>query len=219
MKLKFLAHAAFLFTADSGTKILIDPYDPNGFNGAMQYKPIEDKADAVVITHDHADHNYISPQNKTTKIIKQAGIYKVNDIAIYGIEVFHDKKSGKERGKNIIFILQIDDIVICHLGDLGHSLDQATLKNIGKIDVLLTPVGGIFTIDHKEATEIMQQLQPRICIPMHFKTPKINFPLAPVDDFIANKNNVKKFSDAEIILNKESLPDSLQIFILKMANL
>lgn len=218
MQLKFLAHAAFFFTANNGTKILIDPYEPNAFNGELQYSPIEDQADVVLITHDHADHNYISPQNKNAKIIKQAGKYVINDIEIYGYDVFHDKKLGKERGKNIIFVLKIDDLVICHVGDLGHTLNQETLKSLGKIDILLLPVGGVFTIDHHEATELMLALQPKICIPMHYKTAKINFPLAEIDEFLAGKNNVKKMSNSEINLSKDNLPDAMQILILKMAN-
>jgi L-ascorbate metabolism protein UlaG (beta-lactamase superfamily) len=218
MKLKFLGHAAFFLTSESKTKILIDPYESNAFNGGIQYSPIEDKADVVLITHDHADHNYISPQNKNAKIINQAGKYVINDIEIYGFDVFHDKKLGKERGKNIIYVLKIDDLVICHVGDLGHSLNQETLKSLGKIDILLLPVGGVFTIDHNEATELMLNLQPKICIPMHYKTAKINFPLAKVDEFLAGKSNVKVSTDFEIDLSKKTLPAALQILVLKMAN-
>lgn len=218
MNLKFLAHAAFLLTSDSGAKILIDPYDSKAYEGEMRYLPIDDKVDAVLITHSHADHSYISPQNEIATIIKQFGKYNVNNIEIHGIEAFHDKKNGKERGKIIIFIIKIDGITICHLGDLGHNLDQITLKAIGKIDILLLPVGGTFTIDANEATEVMQSLNPKICIPMHYKTERVNFDLAPVENFIHAKNNVKVLDESEIELNKDQLPETTQIYVLQMAN-
>jgi L-ascorbate metabolism protein UlaG (beta-lactamase superfamily) len=219
MKLKYLAHAAFLFTANKGAKILTDPYEPEGFNGAIGYSPITEAVDAITISHAHADHNYIAPHYQQAKIFNQTGKYEFNDIEILGIKTFHDTKQGKERGENIIFVLKINEIVICHLGDLGHTLNNDTLQAIGKIDVLLIPVGGIFTIDSVTATSVMQSLAPKICIPMHYKTKKLATNLASVDDFIRNKTNVKMVQTSEMKLNKDNLTQTPEIWVLTPAKL
>ena len=208
MKLQYLAHAAFLLTSGKGTKVLTDPYEPGSFGGAVGYKPIDEPVDVITISHDHADHNYIAPHHQSAQLFNQPGKYQFDDIEISGIKTFHDPKQGQERGENIIFNLKIDEMIICHLGDLGHPLSKDLLSEIGKIDVLLIPVGGIFTIDANTATTVMQALAPKVCIPMHYKTDRLAFDLAPVSDFIKNRNNVKIIQVSEVALNMNSFTDS-----------
>jgi L-ascorbate metabolism protein UlaG (beta-lactamase superfamily) len=215
MKLEFLAHAAFLFTSNKGTKILTDPYEQGGFGGTINYGPIDEQVDVITITHNHADHNYIAPWHQSVPVINQAGKDKFADIEIFGVKVFHDSNMGKERGENIIFVMKIDDIIICHLGDLGHTLNQDVLKTIGKIDVLLLPVGGLYTIDANQATSVMQSLAPKICIPMHYKTEKIAVDFALLQDFLKDKNNVKILNTSQVELNKDLLPPNSEIWVLK----
>lgn len=214
MNLKYLAHAAFLFTSDKGTRVLIDPYEPGGFEGAINYKPIDENVDAIIISHDHADHNYIAPHHAEAKVFNKPGRANFNDVEILGIKTFHDTSKGGERGENLVFVIKIDDIVICHLGDLGHVLAKEELEAIGRIDVLLIPVGGLYTIDANAATSIMQAVMPKICIPMHYKTEKLSFGFAPVDNFLKNKNNVKQKGVSEIELDKNNLPQVPEIWAL-----
>lgn len=219
MKLQYLAHAAFLFTSSKGTKVLTDPYEPGGFGGAIGYNSINETVDVITISHSHADHNYIAPHHMKATLFNQAGKYEFDDVEISGIKTFHDTNMGKERGENIIFGLKIDGIVICHLGDLGHILNKDVLQAIGKIDVLLTPVGGVFTIDANAATSVMQSLAPKICIPMHYKTDKLTFDLVSVDDFIKNKNNVKMVQASEVELDKDRFTETPEIWVLTPAKL
>ena len=218
MKLTYLAHAAFLLESESGVKLLMDPYESGGFDGAIGYDPIDEIVDAITISHAHADHGYIAPHHKTAKQFNKIGQYQFENIKIKGIKTFHDMSQGKERGENIIFIIRIDEIVICHLGDLGHPLKKDILEEIGKVDVLMLPVGGTFTINTKSASEIMTAINPKICIPMHYKTEKLGFDLAPVDNFISDKINVKQLDRSEIELEKNQLDNmSSEIWVLTPA--
>lgn len=218
MKIKFLAHASFLLTSVLGTKVLTDPYDTKAFDGAIGYQPIFEQADLITTSHTHEDHNYIAPHHQQTRILNQAGTYIHQDIQINGHSVFHDKNSGKDRGENIIFVFQIDDLAICHLGDLGHVLNQELIKKLGNIDILLIPVGGVYTIDAKEAWQTVQKIAPKICLPMHYKTDKLAFDLAPVTNFITQTDIVKPISFSEVALNKKDLPKILETWILSPAN-
>lgn len=219
MHLKFLAHAAFLLESAAGIKILTDPYEPGGYDGAIGYKEITEPVDVITISHGHADHSYIAPQHRSAKIFNKAGKFSFETIEITGIAAFHDHNLGKDRGNDIIFKIKVDDITICHLGDLGHELSKEQIQELGLIDVLLIPAGGFFTVDIMEATRIMNSLVPKICIPMHFKTVNLGFDLAPVDEFIKNKNNVKIISASEIELQKDQLPVATEIWVLPPANL
>jgi L-ascorbate metabolism protein UlaG (beta-lactamase superfamily) len=217
MKIKFFAHAAFLLTSNKDTKILIDPYEPGGFEGALNYKPIDEQVDVILVSHQHADHNYIAECHKKAELFDQVGEFEFEDAKILGFHSFHDEEEGKKLGENIIFVVKTDDITICHLGDLGHKLSVAEAEMMGDIDVLLLPVGGLYTINANVATDVMQTLKPKICIPMHYKSEKITVDFAPVDDFLAGKKNVKHLQQSEIELEYEKLPHDPEIWVLEQA--
>jgi L-ascorbate metabolism protein UlaG (beta-lactamase superfamily) len=217
MKLKWYGHAAFRITTDKGTNIIIDPYEPGGFDGAIAYGPIKDSADIVIMSHDHADHNYTKGIQGNYKQIKEAGDFELNDVKIKMLPVFHDESKGKERGPNLISVIAADGLVLVHLGDLGHELEPDILKKIGKVDVLLTPVGGFFTINSKTASKVRFGLDPAITIPMHYKTGKCAFPLSTVDDFTKDKMNVRVLKESELDITKASLPKTQEIVVLQHA--
>jgi len=134
-----------------------------------------------------------------------------------GIPSYHDPSKGSERGANTIFTLKVDNIQLCHLGDLGHLLNDKELAEIGPVDILLIPVGGFFTIDAKEATRIAEQIKPKIVIPMHFKTEKCGFPIAPVEDFVRGKKNAKRPKASEATFDQSTLPKQTEIVVLEHA--
>lgn len=217
MKVKWYGHAAFLLTSDKGIKIIIDPYESGAYGGQLSYGKIKDEADIVLTTHDHADHNETKSLTGSPQIVKGSGTKNIKGISIKGIPTFHDPSKGKERGENTIFILTVDEMNICHVGDLGHVLEEKELREIGSIDILMIPVGGFFTIDAKEATLVAEQIKPRVLIPMHFKTPKCGFPIAPVEDFLKGKTNFRKAGSSEISFTKETLPREMEIVVLDHA--
>jgi L-ascorbate metabolism protein UlaG (beta-lactamase superfamily) len=214
MKIKWIGHSCFLITAKSGLKIITDPYSPGG---GVQYEPVTDSADIVTVSHEHHDHNAVSEVKGNPKIVKGPGEHLVEGITISGLACHHDDMSGEQRGDNTIFCFTLDEVRICHSGDLGHRLSPEQLKEIGNVDVLLIPVGGYFTIDAKVATEVCNDLAPGIVIPMHYKTSKLAFPVVGVDDFLKGKANVKMVDSSEIDVEKGQLPGSTEIIVLQSA--
>jgi L-ascorbate metabolism protein UlaG (beta-lactamase superfamily) len=217
MKIKWYGHAAFLITSDQGIKIILDPYEPGAFGGQLSYGKIDDRADIVLTSHDHADHNDTKSLQGSPQVVRGSGTKTVKGISIKGIPSYHDPSKGSERGTNTIFNLQVDRIQVCHLGDLGHVLTEKELREIGPVDILLIPVGGYFTIDAKEATRVMDQVKPKVVIPMHFKTERCGFPIAPVEDFIKGKPAPKRPRACEVTFDKAALPQKTEIIVLEHA--
>lgn len=216
MRVKYYGHAAFLITSDQGNRIITDPYKPGAF-GSMRYGAIADEADVVVVSHDHDDHNNSGGLPGNPEVVRAPGKRSVRGIEFNGIATFHDSSSGGERGKNIVFTFTVDGITICHLGDLGHMLSQNEVEAIGPIDLLMIPVGGFYTIDSKEASQVAAQLNPSIIVPMHFKTGKCDFPITPVEEFTQGKARVNVMNSSEVSLDKGSLPKETEIIVLSHA--
>jgi len=214
MKIKWLAHASFLITSDAGIKIITDPYETGG---GLSYGEIKESADIVTVSHDHADHNNVSAVRGNPEVVKGAGTRKVKGIEFKGIPCCHDEAGGKLRGDNTIFCFDVDNIRVCHLGDLGHLPSDKQVTEIGKIDILLTPVGGYFTIDAKAATQVSEQLKPKVIIPMHFKTGKCAYPIADVEQFLRGKKNISRLDSSEVEFKNSELPTTTQIVVLKPA--
>jgi L-ascorbate metabolism protein UlaG (beta-lactamase superfamily) len=217
MKIKWYGHSAFQVTTDSGARIIIDPYESGAFGGSIAYGRIKDEADIVLTSHDHEDHNYIKDIQGNFVHIKEVGQYEEKGVKIRAIPTFHDKSKGQERGINLIFVVSVENMTIAHLGDLGHTLDGSTLQSIGKVDILLLPVGGFFTIDAKEATKVMNDVNPAITIPMHFKTESIGLSIAGLEWFIKDKKNVKDANASEIVIISATLPKTNEIIVMRHA--
>ncbi|MBN1474044.1 MAG: MBL fold metallo-hydrolase [Syntrophaceae bacterium] len=217
MKIKWYGHAAFKITTDKGIRIIIDPYESGAYDGALAYGKIDEEADIVLTSHDHADHNYVETISGKYVLVNKAGEYDVRGIKIKAFPTFHDNSAGKERGGNLIFVIGVDDLILVHTGDIGHALEPDLLKKIGKTDIVLLPVGGFFTIDAAEASKMTDSLASRVTIPMHYKTEKCAFPIAPVEAFTKNKNNVRVLDKSEIDLKKENLPEKPEVIVLRHA--
>lgn len=210
MKIKYLAHAAFLITSEEGIKIVTDPYTTSpGFG----YGEITETADIVTVSHEHGDHNNVASVRGNPKAVRTTE--EVKGIKIKGVVTAHDETGGSQRGKNTIFCFTINGINVCHAGDLGHELTAEQVQAIGKVDVLMIPVGGFFTIDAAAATRTCDQLKPKAIFPMHYKTGKSGLPIAGVDDFLQDKDNVTRSNDSEIELKADTLPAASQIIVLK----
>lgn len=196
--------------------VIIDPYDPN-FTGLKL--PKELSADAVLSTHAHQDHNFVdvvkSPSGEKARVFNSPGEYEVGGVVITGISSFHDDSQGSERGKNTIFHLMFDRLNIVHLGDLGQSkLTEEQLTQIGEVDILLVPVGGIYTIDSKQAANIVSQLEPKIIIPMHFKIEGLKFELDGVEGFLKEMGAEGVTAQPKLSTTKEKLPEEPQVILL-----
>jgi L-ascorbate metabolism protein UlaG (beta-lactamase superfamily) len=217
MKIQWLGHSSFLITSDSGTRIVTDPYDPTGYAGEFRYKALNQPADVVTISHEHRDHFYPAMVKGSPIIIKGAGRFIAEGIEFVGTATAHDDSGGSQRGKNTVFTFTVDGVRVCHLGDLGHVLNSDQAAEIGAVDVLLCPVGGYYTIGPDQAWEVAGQLAAKIVIPMHFKTPKLDFPITGVDDFLKGKENVTRLGKSAIETTAESLPKEREIIVLDPA--
>jgi len=212
MKVKYLGHSAFVITSDAGLKIITDPYTRSP---SLTYGEIKEAADIVTVSHDHLDHCNAAGVRGNPQVVKGAGRAVAKGIEFNGIASYHDEARGRMRGNNTIFCFEVDGIRVCHLGDLGHQLSSKQVAELGKVDVLLIPVGGYYTIDAKVATQVGNQVKPKVIIPMHFKTDKCGYPIAGVDEFLKGKEGVTRFDASEVDLKQGELPT--QIIVLQPA--
>ena len=212
MKIKWLGHSSFLITSDTGLKIITDPYFTGG---DLSYGQIKESADIVIVSHDHADHNNVAAVQGNPKVVR--GTLEVKGIRFKAIPTYHDEAGGGQRGRNTIFCFEVDGIRLCHLGDLGHRLSDSQAAELGKIDILLIPVGGFFTIDARAATEVCNRLKPKVVIPMHYKTARCAYPITGVEEFLRGKKEVNRLDSSQVELKPGQLPATTKIIVLKPA--
>ena len=179
MKLKWYGHSCFGMTFANGTTLITDPFDDT-----VGYPLCTARADAVLSSHDHFDHNHIQSVAGTPKLINTPGAHEINGVRITGTHSFHDPEQGKLRGENVIFVVEADGLRIAHLGDLGHMPNEEQLKAISGVDVMLIPIGGTYTITTPQAVEVIAQAKPRTAIAMHFKNDYCGFPITDASEFI-----------------------------------
>ncbi|MFC1985290.1 MBL fold metallo-hydrolase, partial [Chloroflexota bacterium] len=164
MEINWLGHSCFRIKGNRAT-IITDPYSPD-----LGYSLGKPTARIVTVSHQHPGHSYIEGVDGDPKLVRGPGEYEISDVLIIGTATFHDEEKGGKMGKNTVYLIEIDDISVCHLGDLGHVLTPAQVEEIDNVDVLLLPVGGVSTIDAPMAAEVVRQLEPKAVIPMHYKT-------------------------------------------------
>ncbi len=183
MEISYLGHASFRLKGKSCV-VVTDPFDPD----QVGIKYLGVSADLVTISHDHSDHNRADLVDSSPYIIKGPGEYEVKGVTVLGYPTFHDDEKGEERGKNTVYVYEMDELRLVHLGDLGHKLDDKLVEEIGDIDILFIPVGGFYTIDPRVAVEVVQSVEPHVVIPMHYNTPVLNQEvfgkLSGVDEFV-----------------------------------
>ena len=208
MEITWLGQSSFLLEDSKGRKVLTDPFDTT-----LGYETYKGSPDIVTISHQHFDHNYTKELKGTYKIIDKVGMSSVYNISTKGTPSYHDKDKGSKRGDNIIFTFKIDGYTLCHLGDLGHTLSNNDIDAIGNVDILFIPVGGNYTIDGKEASEITKKLNPKIIIPMHYKTSRLSLPLDGVETFLMYMKNASKIDSNTLVINGE-IKESMSVKIL-----
>ncbi len=216
MDLRYYGHSFFSLTS-GGKTIAIDP-----FNDDIGYPKPALAPDAVVISHEHFDHNNVAMLQGSPKVIRGLADEgktwapldaRVDGVHITGVPVYHDNEEGKARGKNTIMIFEVEGLRVVHLGDLGHLLSDEQARAIGTPDVLMIPVGGYYTIGPAEADTVIARLKPRVIIPMHFKT-KVNesWPIGTLDDYLKGKS--AKRVGAKASFSKSGLPSHQEIWAL-----
>lgn len=209
----WFGQSCFLLKDPEGLSLLTDPFDP----GKMGYPDPglrETEVEVMLITHEHFDHNYTELVKTAGSTIRGTGTHQAGPVSVKGIASSH----GPGRGENTIFTWNLGGINFCHLGDLGEVLSQEQISQIGPVDVLLIPVGGYYTIDATQATQVLEALKPKIVVPMHYRTPALSASianvLAPVDDFLQGKEKHLESGKHRVTLKKETLPQTTQVLVM-----
>lgn len=216
MRVTSLGHACF-YLSSANASLITDPY---AFEATgLKFPPKE--ADIVTISHNHADHNAKDMVKGQPIVVSGPGEYEIKGVRIIGISTFHDNDKGRKRGKNTIYHINMDEINLLHLGDLGHKLTEKEVDLFPEVDILFVPSGGFYTINGRQAKEVVFQLEPKIVIPMHYKIAglkeDIGQHLETVDNFIKEMGQDKDrlTIDKTLTVSKNKLPDELQIVVLE----
>lgn len=207
MDITYLGHASFRLKGKSVT-VITDPYDSD-FVGLKFPRGIS--ADIVTVSHSHEDHSKVANVKDVRKVVDGPGEYEISGVSIEGIATFHDDKKGELRGKNTVYVIEIDDLRLAHLGDIGHKFSEEEVARLGTIDILMLPVGGFYTVDAIGAAEIVRSIEPAITIPMHYKQEGLKADLASklasVEDFLKevglNVERAEKLSIKKNEINEE----------------
>ena len=208
MEISWLGHSCFKIKGSHAT-VITDPYSPE-----LGYSLGKPTAHIVTVSHQHPGHCYVQGVGGEPRLVTGPGEYEIKGVLIIGIAAFHDKVRGKERGKNTVFLTEVDEISVCHLGDLGHVLTVEQVEELGNVDVLLLPVGGVSTIDAPVAAEVVRQLEPKVVIPMHYKTEALNRELAPVVRFLKEMGVKQADPQPKLSLSRTGLGDSTRVVLL-----
>jgi len=209
IRIRWHGHACFEISNEKN--IVIDPHD----GISIGIPPPRAKADLILITHEHYDHNKSRVVEKEGSIIVKEN-RKINGIEIETFSAYHDKFRGERRGEIKIFKINFEGIKICHLGDLGHILEEETLRKIGKIDILFIPVGGVFTIDAREAVELCKKIDTKVIIPMHYKIEGLSLRIDGIEPFIDLSPYEVRYIGNEIEMDSEDIPKEKEIWIFSL---
>jgi len=208
MDISWLGHSCFRIVGTQAT-VITDPYSPD-----LGYSLGKPTARVVTVSHQHPGHFYVQGIVGEPKLVTGPGEYEISDVLIIGMTTFHDGEEGRKRGKNTAYLMEVDEVSICHLGDLGHVLTTEQVEEIENADVLLLPVGGVSTINAPMAAEIVRQLEPKVVVPMHYKTEALNRELEPVDRFLKEMGVKEINSRPKLSFTKANLPITTQVFLL-----
>ncbi len=211
MDITWLGHSCFVVKGKEKT-IITDPYHPD-----LGYHLGKPEAEIAILSHSHPGHSYVEGLANEPKQIRSPGEYEIGGIFITGIGSFHDNRKGELRGRNTIYVIEMDGMNLCHLGDLGHPLSPQLVEELGDIDILFLPVGEVSTIPVDTAAEIVRQLAPPIVIPMHYKTEVFKGDLSPVDKFLDKMRIRELEAKPKLSVTSSTLPGSTQIVVLNYA--
>lgn len=208
MEIIWLGHSCFRIRGKEAT-IVTDPFDRT-----LGYPVKKLTANIVTVSHPHPQHSFLEDVAGSPKVISRPGEYEIANVFINGIATFHDADGGEHRGKNTVYLIQIEEVSICHLGDLGHVPTAEQIEQMSDTDILMVPVGGGATIGAAAAVEIISLLQPKLVIPMHFKTEVVKMDLEPLEHFLKEMGLKEVVTQPKLNISKSALPADTSVVVL-----
>lgn len=220
MNIQYYGHSCFkIITKPAGrgqeeVTLFLDPFDKS-----IGLRPPQGQADIVLVSHSHHDHSNAGALKGDFTLIDNPGEYSLRGINILGIHSYHDPSQGSLRGSNTIFLIESEDMKICHLGDLGCDLTQKQLEGIDGVDVLMVPIGGNYTIDAKKAIELIKKIEPSVIIPMHYKVKGLTVDIADEKQFCNEIGNCSKEKTSKLNIKKKDLEGkNMEVVVMMNAN-
>jgi L-ascorbate metabolism protein UlaG (beta-lactamase superfamily) len=206
----WLGHSCFKIRGSQAI-IVTDPFPPD-----TGYTLGKITADIVTVSHPHPSHSYNEGISGENHLVRGPGEYEISGVLMLGISTFHDAVKGQARGKNTVYLMEVDGVALCHLGDIGHVLSDGQAEELGNVDILMVPVGGVSTINASMAAETVRKLEPKIVLPMHYKTPRTTRELEPVDNFLKEMGVSLAEPRPKLTISKSNLPLSTQVIVLSV---
>ena len=208
MDIYYLGHSSFRLRGREAT-VITDPF-PKG----LGYNLGRIAAQIVTVSHHHPNHDAVSSVVGTPTVVEGPGEYEISSVFITGVGTYHDREKGARRGKNTVYVVEMDDLTVCHLGDLGHVLTTDETELMSQVDVLLVPVGGVTSLDAASAAEVVTLLDPRIVIPMHYRTPVADTALEGPEGFFRQMGLKEPQAESKLSIAHSSLPSETQVVLL-----
>ena len=209
MKIQYLGHSSFMLS-NAKTSVVIDP-----FSASVGFPFPKVTADTVTISHHHDDHDSVEGVSGSPVVFDIPGEYERKGVRMYGYSTFHDEAKGSERGKNTMFKFVMDGVVILHCGDLGHELSDNDLELVKDTNVLMIPVGGVYTIDPHQAQKLSKAIGAEIVLPMHYKTdkhdPTVFADVHPLEDFMKETDVVNRRVEKVLNVTAETIPEEREV--------
>lgn len=208
MEIVWLGHSCFRIRGKEAT-IVTDPFDRS-----LGYPVKKLTANIITVSHGHPQHSFLENVSNSPRIVSRPGEYEIANVFITGIPTYHDTSQGEHRGKNTAFFIEIEDVKICHLGDLGHVPTSEQIEQMSGADILMVPVGGVSTLGAAEAAETISLLEPRLIIPMHFKTEVVNMELEPLERFLKERGLQDVIPQPKLNVTKSNIPAETKVLVL-----
>ncbi len=211
MEISWLGHSCFQLRGKNVT-LIADPFAPQADSSLGKVS-----ASIVTVSHNHPGHSYVEEVGGNPRVVRGPGEYEIRGVLITGVASYHDNKRGQELGRNTIYVIHMDDIVVCHLGDLGHTLQEEQLEEVADADVLLLPIGGHHTLNATMAAEVISQVEPHFVIPMHYRSPALEGKrdaLDPLDKFCREMGAETIDAQPKLVVTRTNMPVETQVVIL-----
>src|SRR3990170_100889 len=208
MEIVWLGHSAFRIRSRDAVLVMDPCPKSSGYNMGRP------TADIITVSHDHGDHSHVDGVAGKPRLVRGPGEYEIAGVLITGVPTYHDKVTGSARGKNTAYVIETEDLRLCHLGDLGHVPTPEQVEEMAGVDILLAPVGGSTALDAAAAAETISLLEPKLVIPMHYATPASTVKLDPLDRFLKEMGASSVTAQPRLSVNRSALPPETHVVVL-----